>query len=366
MMNLFEKLNRLDDSLVESKRVVKKKKLTESDDQALTNKITIALIDISGSLIRRKQELKDRALKDGADRIIFFNEGVKEIARQSVSINPEINVVVYTNNDIIEDPVLVQSNFFKKHLNFKFINVSLNNSDEMLTESELTSRERLMKTFPDDFGHWSTRPANITPAHHKTMNDYARDPNTPTYDNKEVTTKPEMTARDKLLKTFPDLDIRSSKDFLKEAVKDTDYVIAYVHPVSTFSKRYSFLGSNYRMTKDLDKAMTYTSKFSAEDEIKYAKDEVERIVDSSTSTGYASNFAADSDRFLVVTAEQARELLKNPDKKVSRAVSNNSEAQKAAKPVATEIHSIIKKYNVSLSSFLMLIKELIKTEDPEA
>lgn len=32
MMNLFEKLNRLDDSLVESRRVVKKKKLTESAD----------------------------------------------------------------------------------------------------------------------------------------------------------------------------------------------------------------------------------------------------------------------------------------------------------------------------------------------
>ena len=32
-MNLFEKLNRLDDSLVESKRVVKKKKLTESTEQ---------------------------------------------------------------------------------------------------------------------------------------------------------------------------------------------------------------------------------------------------------------------------------------------------------------------------------------------
>ena len=175
-----------------------------------------------------------------------------------------------------------------------------------------------------------------------------------------------MTAGDKLHKTFPDLDIRSSKDFLKEAVKDTDYVIAYVHPVSTFSKRYSFLGSNYRMTKDLDKAMTYTIKSIAEDEIKYAKDEVERIVDNTTPAGYAPNFAADSDRFLVVTVAQARQLLKNPDKKVSRAVSNNSEAQKAARPVATEIHSIIKKYNVSLSSFLMLIKELIKAEDPEA
>ena len=33
-MNLFEKLNRLDDSLVESKRVVKKKKLTESVEDA--------------------------------------------------------------------------------------------------------------------------------------------------------------------------------------------------------------------------------------------------------------------------------------------------------------------------------------------
>ena len=277
-MNLYEKLNRLDDSLVESRRVVKKKKLTES-----------------------------------------------------------------VEDEDYDDDI-----------------------DEMLTEDEVTSREKLMKTFPDDFGHWSRRPANKTSAQHKTMNDYARDPNTPTYDNKGVTTSPTMSTRDKLLKTFPDLDIRSSKDFLKEAVKDTDYVIAYVHPVSTFSKRYTFLGSNYRMTKDLDKAMTYTSKFSAEDEIKYAKDEVERIVDNSTPTGYASNFAADSDRFLVITVAKARELLKNPDKKVSRAVSNNSEAQKAAKPVATEIHSIIKKYDVSLSSFLMLIKELIKAEDPEA
>lgn len=223
-----------------------------------------------------------------------------------------------------------------------------------------------MKTFPDDFGHWSTRPVNKDPAQNKTMNDYARDPNTLTSDSSEVTTKPKMSARDKLLKRFPDLDIRSSKDFLKEAVKDTDYVIAYVHPVSTFSKRYTFLGSNYRMTRDLDKAMTYTSKFMAEDEVKYAIDEVERIVDSSTLAGYTSNFTANSDKFLVVTVAQARELLKNPDKKVSRAVSNNFEAQKAAKPVATEIHSIIKKYDVSLSSFLMLIKELIKAEDPEA
>lgn len=223
-----------------------------------------------------------------------------------------------------------------------------------------------MKTFPDEFGHQSTRSANKTPAQHKTMNDYARDPDTPTYDNKDVTTKPEMSARDKLLKRFPDLDIRLGEGYLKEAVKDTDYVIAYVHPVSTFSKRYSFLGSNYRMTKNLDKAMTYPSKFSAEDEIKYAKDEVERIVDGSSSTGYASNFVADPDKFLVVTVAQARELLKKPDKKVSRAVSNNTEAQRAAEPVATEIHSIIKKYDVSLSSFLMLIKELIKAEDPEA
>ena len=35
-MNLYEKLNRLDDSLVESKRVVKKKKLTESYSNEMT------------------------------------------------------------------------------------------------------------------------------------------------------------------------------------------------------------------------------------------------------------------------------------------------------------------------------------------
>ena len=32
-MNLFEKLNRIDDSLVESKRIVKKKKITESSEK---------------------------------------------------------------------------------------------------------------------------------------------------------------------------------------------------------------------------------------------------------------------------------------------------------------------------------------------
>ena len=90
------------------------------------------------------------------------------------------------------------------------------NIDEMLTEAELTAREKLIKTFPDDFGHWSTHSVNKTPAQHKIMNDYARDPNTLTYDNKEVTTKPEMSARDKLLKTFPDLDIRLDEDYLKE------------------------------------------------------------------------------------------------------------------------------------------------------
>lgn len=334
-MNLYEKLNRLDDSLVESKRVIKKKKLTES----------------SKDVNRRKKFLKDVFTKW---EILDLAEAHNDFTGRTYA---EAFDYVLNNWD----------NFYFEDEYEAFCEEELDDDiDEMLTEAELTPWEKIVKTFPDDFGHGSTRPTNKIPAQHKTMNDYARDPNTPTYDNKEVTTKPEMSARDKLLKTFPDLDIRLGESYLKEAVKDTDYVIAYVHPVSTFSKRYSFLGSNYRMTKDLNKAMTYTSKFSAEDEIKYAKDEVERIVDNSTSTGYASNFAADSDRFLVVTVAQARELLKNPDKKVSRAVSNNPEAQEAAKPVATEIHSIIKKYNVSLSSFLMLIKELIKAEDPEA
>lgn len=91
--------------------------------------------------------------------------------------------------------------------------------EEQLTEDELTPWKKLVKTFPDDFGHQSTRPANKTPTQHKTMNDYARDPNTPTYNNKEVTTKPEMSAKAKLLKHFPDLDIRSSNDFEEDFAK---------------------------------------------------------------------------------------------------------------------------------------------------
>ena len=66
------------------------------------------------------------------------------------------------------------------------------------------------------------------------------------------------------------------------------------------------------------------------------------------------------------TLETADEVAKEIRNAIGVVEGLKTEAQKAAKPVATEIHSIIKKYNVSLSSFLMLIKELIKAEDPEA
>ena len=63
-MNLFEKLNRLDDSLVESKRVINKKKLTES-----TEKTTIVE---KGSEILKKifqsltAQVKSVNIKNGA------------------------------------------------------------------------------------------------------------------------------------------------------------------------------------------------------------------------------------------------------------------------------------------------------------
>ncbi len=57
------------------------------------------------------------------------------------------------------------------------------------------------------------------------------------------------------------------------APKDSDYVIVLKHPNN---QKYYFLARNYTITSDINKAMTYPGKFSAEDEIKYAVDAAEK------------------------------------------------------------------------------------------
>lgn len=57
------------------------------------------------------------------------------------------------------------------------------------------------------------------------------------------------------------------------APKASEYVIVFKHPNTG---KYYLLGRNYTMTTDINKAMTYPGKFSAEDEIKYAEDAADK------------------------------------------------------------------------------------------
>ena len=75
----------------------------------------------------------------------------------------------------------------------------------------------------------------------------------------------------------------------------------------------------------------------------------------------------DIDRFSVMTVGQVKQelnILNAP--KVDRTVYNNPEARKQAQSIAKQIHKILIEYNVSANSFLNLIKEIIKSEDPNA
>lgn len=84
-----------------------------------------------------------------------------------------------------------------------------------------------------------------------------------------------------------------------KAPKDSDYVIALRH--STGGKRHTFLGTDYKMTADLSQAMTYSSKFAAEDDTKYVVDEVLKMPGASEKTYYA-------DRIFVTTVAEAKRL----------------------------------------------------------
>ena len=209
-MNLYEKLNRLDDSLVESKRVVKKKKLTEN--------------------YKEYEVYMDTGMSDEDE---FFRDirNAKRFAKDLVKRYGKLDnnapaIIKRNNGDPLPDnwPVLYTVKYDPENDSFKLFNSY--GVEEQLTESELTPWEKIVKTFPDDFRHQST-PANKTSAQHKTTNDYAQDNNTPTYDNKEVITKRDMSARDKLLKTFPDLDIRLNEGYSNEMTEFMNWIQEY-------------------------------------------------------------------------------------------------------------------------------------------
>lgn len=82
-----------------------------------------------------------------------------------------------------------------------------------------------------------------------------------------------------------------------KAPKDADYVIVLKNPITG---RHTFFGTNYRMTSDLNKAMTYPGKFTAEDDIKYAEDIAAQA--ATKETDYLSN------RFFVTTVGEAKKL----------------------------------------------------------
>lgn len=82
------------------------------------------------------------------------------------------------------------------------------------------------------------------------------------------------------------------------APRDSDFVIVSKHPNRS---TYSFLGNNYRMTRDLNKAMPYSTKEEAEYDIKYAEDL------SIANGAYYDRYT--SMQFFVATVREAKQLL---------------------------------------------------------
>jgi hypothetical protein len=82
------------------------------------------------------------------------------------------------------------------------------------------------------------------------------------------------------------------------ALKGSDFVIVSKHPNRG---TYSFLGNNYRMTRNLDKAMPYATKEEAEYDLQVAEDQSD--VPGSNYDRYTSK------QFFVATVREARQLL---------------------------------------------------------
>ena len=102
--------------------------------------------------------------------------------------------------------------------------------------------------------------------------------------------------------------------------KDSDYVIVLKHPIN---KKHYFLSKDYTITTDINRAMTYSGKFSAEDEIKYAEDAADNYgftfevkIDTYQDDTYYDDYR--SVNFFVTTVAEARKLLGVTDKTTSQ------------------------------------------------
>lgn len=118
---------------------------------------------------------------------------------------------------------------------------------------------------------------------------------------------------------FDDLDTvpdNFRKPYITEGIsdstrplRDSDFVVVSKHPNHN---TYSFLGNNYRMTKQLDKAMPYSTKDEAEYDLVYAEEQSD--VRGSHYDSYTSN------QFFVTTYGEAKTLVKDlSDQVVQRA-----------------------------------------------
>lgn len=104
------------------------------------------------------------------------------------------------------------------------------------------------------------------------------------------------------------------------APKESEYVIVFKHPRS--GKHYLF-GRQFTITNDINKAMTYPGKFSAEDEIKYAEDAADNYgftfevkIDTYQDDTYYDDYR--SVNFFVTTVAEARKLPGVIDKTTSQ------------------------------------------------
>ena len=100
------------------------------------------------------------------------------------------------------------------------------------------------------------------------------------------------------------------------APKETEYVIVFKHP---HTGKHYLLSRNFTITTDINKAMTYPGKFSAEDEIKYAEDAADKYgfkfeveIDSQHSDTYYDDYR--SVNFFVTTVADAKKLSGVTDK----------------------------------------------------
>lgn len=130
---------------------------------------------------------------------------------------------------------------------------------------------------------------------------------------------PEFDAIDNSLDSVPDNFRRPAKlgegiSDLTRAPSDSDFVIVSRHPKRNVC---SFFGNNYQMTKRLEKAMPYSTREEAENDIKYAED------CSLASGAHYDQYT--SGQFSVITAAEAKTLVQELSDKAQQRATQTAE-----------------------------------------